>query len=524
MKIVSKISLVAFMLALGACTKLDLEPRSSTTPSVLFQEESSYRSFLAKIYAGLAVTGQSGPAGSSDITSLDEGFSNYIRQYWQLQELSTDEAVIAWGDEGLPDLHNHTWTSANQFIRAVYYRVFFQVSMANEFLRESTDDKLDARGVSAATRADVATYRAEARFMRALSLWHGIDLFGAIPFYTEENTVGSELPRQASRQEVFTFIERELNEIENAMIPAGQQEYGRASRAALWMLQAKLYLNAEVYTGTAKWNEAATAAKKVIDSGAFSLTEDYLDNFLADNNTSPEIIFAVPSDGINTRTWGNTTYLVHAAIGGGMDAEQFGVNDGWSGLRTTRTFVEKFPDPTGATDERALFYTDGQTLDIESISTFSNGYALPKYRNLTKDGQPGSHNTHPDTDFPMFRLADAYLIYAEAVLRGATSGDLGTALGYVNALRERAHNDASGNITQDQLTLDFILDERARELYWEAHRRTDLIRFDQFSENGVWPWKGGVKEGRTTESFRDLYPIPISEILANPNLTQNPGY
>lgn len=169
-------ALIGGLIMLSACTDLELEPFNETTPSVVFQDESSYRSFLARVYAGLAVTGQQGPAGQADISSLDEGFSNYLRQYWQLQALTTDEAVIAWGDEGLPDLHNHSWTSANQFIRAMYYRIFFQVSMANEYLRETTDDKLASRGVSDAVKADVVRYRAEARFLRALSYWHGIDL------------------------------------------------------------------------------------------------------------------------------------------------------------------------------------------------------------------------------------------------------------------------------------------------------------------------------------------------------------
>ena len=149
---------------------------------------------------------------------------------------------------------------------------------------------------------------------------------------------------------------------------------------------------------------------------------------------------------------------------------------------------------------------------------------MPKFTNITSDGDPGSNLGFPDTDFPMFRLADAYLMYAEAVLRGGTGGDAGTALNYVNLLRKRAYNDSTGNITAADLTLDFILDERGRELYWEGHRRTDLIRFNQFSTNGVWPWKGGVKEGKTTDAYRNLFPIPSSDILANPKLRQNDGY
>ncbi|HNG90143.1 MAG TPA: RagB/SusD family nutrient uptake outer membrane protein, partial [Saprospiraceae bacterium] len=228
MKFSLKLSLVALMLAAGACTDLDVQPTDRVTPEVLFKDESAYRAFIARVYAGLAVTGQDGPAGNADISSLDEGFSNYLRQYWQLQELTTDEAIIGWGDEGLPDLHNHTWSPANQFVRAMYYRIFFQVSMANEFLRETTDDKLNARSVSASVRNDIKLYRAEARFLRALSYWHGMDLIGNIPFYTEESPFGSEAPKQSTRDAVFRFIEGELAAIENDMPAPGTADLGMA--------------------------------------------------------------------------------------------------------------------------------------------------------------------------------------------------------------------------------------------------------------------------------------------------------
>ncbi|MCO6477851.1 MAG: RagB/SusD family nutrient uptake outer membrane protein [Phaeodactylibacter sp.] len=525
MKKIVNISLIFILGVLSACTDLELTPQNDLTPDVFFTEDDAYERFLTRLYAGLSVTGQQGPAGNADIKGIDEGFSQYIRQYWQLQELPTDEAVIAWiQDVGLFDLNDHAWGSANPFVRATYYRIFFQVSLANEFLRESTDDKLESRGVSEEVKAQMPAFRAEARFLRALSYWHGIDLFGNIPFYTEEQAVGGSAPRQASREEVFNFIVGELQEIENDMVAPGAAPYGRADRAALWMLQAKLFLNGEVYTGKPYYTECIAACNKVITSGAYSLQENYHHMFLADNHLSPEVIFAVNFDGEATQTFGGTTYLVHAAIGGNMDAANYGVNNGWGGLRTTSALVDLFPDETGGIDERAIFYTDGQTKSIESLSEFTNGYAVPKYQNVTSEGTPGSDLTFADTDYPMFRLADAHLMYAEAVLRGGQGGDEALALDYVNQLRARAYNDASGNISAGELTLDFILDERGRELYWEGHRRQDLIRFNQFTENGVWPWKGGVPAGEPTEAFRDLYPIPANDLLANPNLVQNPGY
>lgn len=523
MKKLINITLIGLLLAVSACTDLELTPTSSVTPDAFFSDENSYRAFLAKIYAGLAVTGQQGPSGQGDISSLDEGFSSYLRVYWKLQELTTEEAVISWGDAGIRELHAHTWSAANQFVNATYYRIFFQISLANEFLRESTDEKLDARKVRSAIRPDIARFRAEARFLRALSYYHGIESFGNIPFYTEENEIGSAPPQQVSRTEVFNFIESELKTIEGDLAAPGTNEYGRADQAALWMLQAKLYLNAGVLTGTDRYSDCIMACNKVINSGVYDLQETYAHLFGADNNLSPEIIFAIPFDGENTQTFGGTTFLVNAAIGGAMDASEFGSGGGWSGLRTTSAFVDLFPDEVG-TDSRGNFFTEGQSKEINDIPTFTDGYAVRKFTNVTSDGVPGQDATHADTDFPMFRLADAYLMYAEAVLRGGSGGDRATALGYINELRERAYGNSNGNITDADLDLDFILDERARELYWEASRRIDLIRFDLFTENGVWPWKGNVKEGRPTERFRDLFPFPEAELVANPNLTQNTGY
>lgn len=505
----------------AGCTDITTEPRSTVTGANIFNDPSSYRAFLAKLYGGLQVTGQQGPAGAGDIEGIDEGFSHYLRQLWQLQELPTDEAVIGWGDAGLPELNTQLWGSANQFLAAMYYRVFYQVTLANEFLRETTEAKLTARNVSPAVRANVQQYRAEARFLRALSYWHGIDLYGDIPLVTESDLIGATPPRQSTRAEVFAFVVQELNAIRGELPAPGQGQYGRADQGAVLMLLAKLYLNAEAYGLGPRYSEARQAVEAVINSGAYRLDNEYQELFLADNHTSPEMIFAVPFDGQNTRTWGGMTFLAHAAVGGSMDASRYGLDGGWWGLRVTPQLVNLFPGGANGPDDRSdIFYTQGQSVAIGNLSSFTDGLAAPKYRNVTSTGQRGSNATFPDTDYPMFRLADAYLMYAEAVLRGG-GGDRALALDYVNRIRARAE---AAPITDAQLTLNFILDERARELFWEGHRRTDLIRFNRFTDSGVWAWKGGVSEGRTTEPFRKLYPLPASELLANPNLKQNPGY
>ncbi len=513
----------AALLFLGAagCTDLTVEPKSTVTEANVFDDPSSYRAFIARVYAGLAVSGQQGAAGRPDISGIDEGFSQYLRLYWEAEELPTDEAVIGWGDVGLPEMNTQLWAVDNSFVVAMYYRIFFQVGMANEFLRQTTDAKLSARGHNSSTlRADIAQYRAEARFLRALSYWHGIDLFGNIPLVTEADQLGATPPQQSTRADIYAFIVSELTAIQNELPAPGAATYGRATGPAVSMLLAKLYLNAGVYTGTPNYVGALTAAQAVI-AGPYSLDPTYQDLFLADNNTSPEIIFAVTQDGLRTQTWGGMTFLVHASCGGSMTASTYGIDGCWWGLRLKPEAYNRY---TAGDGRAAYFYSSGQTVAVTSIGNFNNGIAAPKYRNVTSTGAAGSHPTHVDTDFPMFRLADAYLIYAEAHLRGG-GGSAATALGYVNALRQRAYGGTSGDITAPQLTLDFVLDERGRELLWEAHRRTDLVRYGRFTGGTyLWAWKGGVLAGTATGAHLDLYPIPANECVANPNLVQNPGY
>jgi len=513
------VSVAALLVVAFGCTDVTTEPKSTVTGANVFNDPSSYRAFLAKIYAGLAVTGQQGPAGKADIQGIDEGFSQYVRLLWQMEELPTDEAVIAWNDTGVQELNTQIWGTSNQFLQAMYYRIFFQVAMVNEFLRETTDEKLAARGATDALKAQVATYRAEARFLRALSYWHGIDLFGNIPLVVETDPIGSTPPQQATRADLFNYVESELKAIQNQLPSSGAVEYGRASSAAATMLLAKLYMNSQVYTGTQRYSDARAAVEQVIASPGISLDPSYKHLFLADNNTSKEIIFPVPQDGKRTQSYGGTTFIIHAAVGGDMNANAFGVDGGWWGLRVKPEIPALFT----VADKRGTFFTQNQTLAINNLTNFQEGYATVKYQNVTSTGAPGSDFGFMDTDYPMFRLGDAYLMYAEAVLRNG-GGTRQQALAYVNALRERAWGNTNGNITDGQMTLGFLKDELSRELFWEGHRRTDLVRFGQFTDQGVWAWKGGVKAGKVTESFRNLYPLPASELLANPNLTQNTGY
>ena len=522
------LSVILFTGTMVSCTgDLDVVPIDPTvaTGANVYDDPEAYQQVLAKCYAVLAVSGQGGTDGD-DITGIDSGFGQFLRAYWYLQEYPTDEAIIGWNDQTLQDLHGQSWSSQDIFITAMFARIFNGIAIANEYIRETTDEKLDARQTDETLKETVHQFRAEARFLRAYFYSVGLDLFGNLPFVTEADAPGNFFPEQKSRAEIFSYVESELLAIEGSLVPAGENQYGRVDQGAAWFLLARLYLNAEVYIGQPKYTEAISWLNRLISSGSYSLEEHYPYLFLADNNLcTNEILWAIPFDGLNTQTWGGMTYLVLASVGGTMNPADYGINSGWAGNRTTSAFVSKFSDVTGNTDTRALFHTDGQTLEITDVSRFDQGYAIGKWKNVDRNGVGGSHKTYPDTDFPMFRYADAYLMYAEAVLRGGEGGSRADALTYVNRVRHRAYGDDSGNIADAELTLGFILDERARELYWEAGRRTDLVRFGEFSDGDyTWPWKGGVAAGKKVDQHFDLYPIPASDLTSNPGLVQNPGY
>jgi hypothetical protein len=526
-KIATLFALTTALTVSSCVNDLDREPKFDVTSASVYADPANYKAVLAKLYAVMSVSGQQGPSGKPDISGIDEGTSNYMRLLWKLQELPTDEAVIGWNDQTIQDFHAMRWTSSDGFVAAMYNRIFYLVAASNEFIRETGDDRLATRNITGDAATNARTYRAEARFLRALAYYHAIDMFGNVPFVTEADAPGSFLPRQATRQELFNYVESELKALETELSAPRQAEYGRADQAAVWTLLAKLYLNAQVYTGTARWNDVITYTSKVIGANAYTLESTYGNLFLADNNSSRETILPVTFDGLNTKTYGGMTFLIHASIGGSMPVREFGVNSGWAGLRTTSALVGQFTDPSGRTDKRAMFYSQGQTLEIADITRFTDGYAVTKYKNVTRAGQAGKDpaGDFVDTDFPLFRLADVYLMYAEAVVRGGTGGSAANALNYVNLLRQRAYGGTTGNITAAQLTTDFILAERARELYWEGTRRTDLIRYNRFTEGTyLWPWKGGTAAGRAVEAFRALYPIPATDLVANPNLKQNTGY
>lgn len=488
---------------------------------------------LGKIYASFIIAGQ-GANGGSDISASDENFFTTMRALWNLQEITTDEAICAWGDVGIADLNTQTWSPSNPFLTALYQRLGLSVTYANDFIALTKDN----------TDPKVVQYNAEARFLRALAYSWFMDLFGNPPFTTEEDGVGKFFPEQIQRAQLFDYVVSELKEIEN-ILPEPGNSYPQADKGAAWMLLARVYLNAEVYTGSAKWAECKEYCDKVINSGAYALAADYRQNFSADNHfpANPEMIFAWEQDGTNTQGYVGTTFIIESS----SDAEYIRAEDyhgltsntNWNGNRARKEFMNIIVDtlatyggPIDITDlefsqakDKRVFLKMKKSIDIPSASSSGDyGVGVYKFTARNHDGsQAANYNpAFASTDFPIFRLADAYLMRAES---NFNTGDVNGAITDINVIRERAYGNTDGNITADDLTSQFILDERAREFYYEAQRRTDLIRFGQFTSGDyTWQWKGGVFDGTATSSHLNLFPIPGDEVSANSNIQQNTGY
>lgn len=517
---------LVLLVSVVSCKKedLNLTPVNDKTATDVYNTPAGYKESLAKIYASFGLTGAAG-SSASDLGGLDAGFSDFLRLFWTAQELPTDEALCSWGDVGLPEMNTSLWSTDNIFLRGLYSRSMYQITVANEFLRESTPEKLAERNITGADATDIQKYRAEARFLRAFQYWVLMDNFGNPPFVTEADVIGKVSPKQITRADLFNYVESELLAIESEMVPSRTNEHGRADQGATWALLARLYLNAEVYTGAAKYTEAITYSSKVIDAG-YSLTKDYKNLFRTDSKetSSNEIILTINYDGFKSENFGGTTYLINAAVNAEMNPSSFGIpNGGWGGNRSRSNLPMLFTDYSGATDKRAMFF--GTKVANDDVAVFSDGLRITKFRNTTSDDVPTPSNggTYSSLDFPLFRLAEQYLIYGEAVARGGSGGSQATALTYFNKLRERAYGNATGNVAV--LNVNMFIDERARELYWEGFRRTDLVRYKRFTESSyVWPFKGGVKAGTGVAQTRNIYPIPTADLIANTNLVQNPGY
>ncbi|MCW4468209.1 RagB/SusD family nutrient uptake outer membrane protein [Flavobacterium sp. MFBS3-15] len=523
--------LLGLTLVFSSCTSdLDVQPEDDdiSTADDFYKQPGAYKQALAGVYGNLSLTGTGG-AGSSFLQGVDAGTSQFGRCLWYMQELTTDEAIWSYeNDPGVRELQRNTWNAENPLILGMFSRTMVEVALANEFLKQSTPAKLSSRNISSEEAAEIEVYRNEVKVLRAMAYYYMLDMFRKAPFITENDPVNFRGP-EYNAQQLYDFIESELVAALPNLKAARSNEYGRLDQGMANMVLAKLYLNAEVYIGTPKYAECAAKCQEVINSG-YVLNANYLNNFKADNHTSSENIFTLQSDGTLTQNYGPTTTMVNGEVGSlELNGVSLGTSAaGWSGaLRTRKQFFQKFGALGNVdSDSRNTFLAHpDRELDITDIANKNQGYVLAKWSNITSAGVAGPNSTFVDTDFVLFRLADAYLMYAECAARGAAGTNPAVALDYVNDLRERANGNASENISQSELTPEFILDERARELHWEGHRRQDLIRFGKFTGGSYnWEWKGNSAGGVAIANHLRIFPLPTASIAANPNLTQNTGY
>lgn len=518
------LNILASVFMISCTGELDQHPHIEVTGKTVYTSVENYKMALAKLYASFVICGQEKGGGNADF-STNKGY-DYMRSYINLQELPTDEVAYTWSGV-IFNICQHQWDASDIFASDMYYQIYFTISICNEFLRNTTEDAIS--GFPETEQVELRAFRSEGRFLRALAYFHALDLFGNVPFVDENDPVGGFLPQQYSRNQLFDFLICELTSLETELPEASLAEYGRVSKAAANTLLARLYLNGEVYTGSGYYSQCITACNKVVDSG-FRLEDNYALLFNADNHLrTNEIIFAFSVDADHTVSWGATTYFICGSVSssnGAQNPADYGVESGWTSFRAKGALTSKFD----SRDSRNMFFSEGQAQYVTALRNELTGYLFEKWTNITDNGRIASNTAAngASTDFPLFRLADVYLMYAEAALRGGTDPQgnaMAKGLGYVNQVRTRAFGNASGDITAGQLTLDFILDERARELYLECVRRTDLIRFGKFtSADYLWEFKGGEATGKAIDTKYCLFPIPETDLSANSNIKQNTGY
>ena len=549
---------MASMLCMGFVSCADelniksIDPQSTPTYTV--------EGLLAKQYATLGLTGQKGPAGSADLSG-DEGESGFIRTIFNLQELMTDETAWAYqADNAIAPITNFSWNSGNDRVNWAYQRLIFNITLYNQFIAEQSGSLSEDQ-------------IAEVRFLRALNYYYFLDLYRKAPF---KDTFDNNLPTEKSGKDLYEWLDNELTTIEPLMAEVGaynnSENFGRADRGAAYALHARLALNSAVYTdGQIKdYQKAIHYCDEIINSGKYDLCRakkngysGYQQLFMGDNDCNPaamkEIIFPIRQDGVKTRAYAGTSYLVNASTITGMPYAS--TSDPWKCLFARVDLVKKFfpnediPKATDedllsnpskdqviakdnemgistadviakAKDDRALFYMGiGGCSDKvrtltpgDAITSPLNGASFVKWTNLHADGTAQHHQNFSDTDFPMFRLAEIYLTRAEAKFRLNGSQD---GLADILEVQGRANRDLKASSVDEQT----LIDEWCREFYMEGRRRSDLVRFGLFTGSKyLWSFKGGSENGQGIPTKCNIYPIPGDEIKNNPNMTQNPKY
>ena len=563
---------VALLLTASLSSCMDDLDKGNINPNV--DASPNITGLYSKCYAGLIMEGND---GNADFTIDNAGKSTLLRNLFNFNEVPTDEAVCWWSDGGIADVAYNKFDPGNPTLKNLYYRLMSNISYENHFL------SLDA------AKAEKTKY-AEVRVLRAYSYFLMLDFFGDPTFidkisaetprqahaYNAKFEEGKSYTRaellQMGREFLFSWVENELLAAEPDLLEAKAEtsdtdpNYGRIDKGTCWLLLSRLYLNAGTYLNNdgqnnPYWNKALEYAEKIIDpSTGYALFDDskmsaeakangykpYDLLFMGDNGSngaSCEALLPLMQDGEKTRGYGGSMFFVAALWDATMqtvaDKDAATTANTWSGMRVRPQFVEKFfTDPKVVVnksaseiramnvDDRAILWGKGnsdgdRTLEIGANDKFVKGIATPKWNNNYSNGGTPHDSYNVDIDFFLFRVAEAYLNAAEAEMHLNGEGSA-KAKKYIDALRNRAHAAVRASYT-----LNDVLDERARELYCEGLRRTDLIRFNQFGGSQAtynWELKGGSANGTTFAKAYNLYPLPSSEILSNKNLTQIDGY
>lgn len=537
------ILLTATALFAACVNDLDTLPLNKNEPVseyVYGANETAYKEGLGRLYFQFVTN------DLTDLQQMDGGASEVIRAFWSVQETSTDEAKCSWeNDAWVRALNTNTWSEVqNDAVYAVYVRTLQGIALVNEYLRQTTPEKLQSRGVSAELARKIDGFRDEARFIRAYLYWMAIDCFGSVPFTTEKSPFGGAyFPQQASRTDIFDWCVGELRYLmseDSDLLPA-RSNYPRADKGSAAGLLARMYLNSEVYTGVERWEEAKEVCESIFAMG-YALCPDYAALFRGDNGENMqargEMLWAVDYSDSKTQSYGGTSYILSATLASTDITEASrpnGQRNGWAGLRVPYEFVSTYFNVSGqdyqtgayeVADKRGeVFYIKGRSESMDgALYNFMNGWSCLKFNNIpfgqtNESFLPQSAlKTFSDVDFPMIRLGEIYLIYAEACMN---TGAEALALPKLQELSSRA-----GVEPPQQITRDFLVAERARELMWEAHRRTDLIRYGLYHTDAyLWPYKGGDSfKGQAFPEYKCLFSIPPTELATNDRLVQNPGY
>lgn len=532
-----------------------IDPNSSTS----FNQDRMF----TKCYSCMAVIGQSDPGGDSDVEDMDPGMSGFYRTIWYCNDLTTDEAFWIWDDPESRGLPTTNWTGSSDMIRGIYTRLNLNIKYCNHYLKyASRESEEDLNRI------------AEVRWIRAFHVFYLMDMYLYAPLITEES---SEFPHFLPRHEIYEWLVKELQDV-ITLLPAQRVEKYRVGKAAAQLLLARVYLNADVYNKYNKewvsgktWQKAYDAATAVInDNPQHALVTQkvvhdttnfvysaYQQLFMGDNHRDEvmkEAIFQIYQDGIYTQSHAGANFLIAGPRIGGMTA--WGIEAEWHALRTSPTLIDKFLKPhkidrATATemiynefdmpaqlkDDRAIFCSDGKNtaeainfnltgaMGIGANSNFYESWAGVKFTSVYSTASlpknsPRQSTSWADTDIPLLRLAEAYMIQAEALFR---LGDKTGALSIINnTIRARANA-----IPLTSLDEETLLDEWSREFYFEGRRRIDLVRFGRFfgpeSDMYRYHWEGrmGKPDAQPfvtgTPEYMNWFPVPSEDKRANPH-------